>query len=45
MIVLPDADIDMAGGRRRECRLRLGRRALHGDLGRRRRRSTPATSS
>ena len=42
MIVLPDADIDDGGRRGGQCGLRVGRRALHGDLagrgGRRRRR-------
>ena len=47
MVVMPDADID-AGDRRADGRrLRLGRRALHGDLGRRggRRRSATRWSS
>ena len=42
MVVLPDADIDMAADAAVSAALRLGRRALHGDLaggrGRRRRR-------
>ena len=36
MIVLPDADIEHGRRRGRQRRLRLGGRALHGDLGRRR---------
>ena len=38
MVVLPDADIDMAADAAVSRRLRLGRRAVHGHLGRRRRR-------
>ena len=34
MIVLPDADIDMAADAAVSAGVRLGRRALHGDLGR-----------
>ena len=34
VIIMPDADIDMAVGRADGRGLRLGRRALHGDLGR-----------
>ena len=33
VVILPDADIDMAVGRADGRGLRLGRRALHGDLG------------
>ena len=36
MIVLPDADMELAADAAVSARLRLGRRALHGDLGRRR---------
>ena len=36
MIVLPDADMELGGGRGGVGRLRLGRRALHGDLDARR---------
>ena len=39
MIVLPDADLDAGRRRRGERGLRLGRRAVHGDLGGRGRRS------
>ena len=46
MVVLPDADIDMAADAAVSRRLRLGRRALHGDLdGRRRRRRGGRRSS
>ena len=46
MIVLPDADIDMAADAAVSAGLRLGRRALHGGLGRRRgRRRRPTRSS
>ena len=38
MLVLPDADLDMAADAAVSRRLRLGRRALHGHLGRGRRR-------
>ncbi len=38
MVVLPDADIDMAADAAVSAGLRLGGRAVHGDLGRRRRR-------
>ena len=38
MIVLPDADVDMAADAAVSAGVRLGRRALHGRLGRRRRR-------
>ena len=34
MVVMPDADMDQAAERLARRRLRLGRRALHGDLGR-----------
>ena len=37
MIVLPDADVDMAADAAVSAGLRLGGRALHGGLGRRRR--------
>ena len=44
MIVLPDADLDMAADAAVSRRLRLGRRALHGDLGDRGgRRASPTT--
>jgi malonate-semialdehyde dehydrogenase (acetylating)/methylmalonate-semialdehyde dehydrogenase len=33
MVVMPDADLDQRGRRADRRRLRLGRRALHGDLG------------
>ncbi len=33
-VVLPDADMDFAADQHQRGRLRLGRRALHGDLGR-----------
>ena len=49
MVVLPDADIDVAADAAVSAGVRLGRRALHGDLGRRRgrrrRRSARATRS
>ena len=46
MLVLPDADIDMAADAAVSRRLRLGRRALHGDQRRaRRRRASPTRSS
>ena len=46
MVVLPDADLDLAGRLGGQRRVRLGRRAVHGDLrGRRRRRRSPTRSS
>ena len=41
MVVLPDADLDMAADAAVSRRLRLGRRALHGDL----RRASPSAAS
>ena len=45
MLVLPDADLDMAADAAVVGRLRLGRRALHGDQRVARRRSRSPTSS